>query len=244
MTRFCVQATWDDAAHLTKKQKDQLYAAIPAYQRDARTKGVPQLGSGAIYPVPETEVICDPIPIPKFWPKCYALDVGWNRTAAVWGAWDQEQDIVYLYSEYYRGQAEPAIHAQAILSRGKWIPGVIDPAARGRAQADGDRLIDQYVDLGLSIGAADNAVEAGIYEVWSRLSSGRLKVFSSLQNWRMEFRLYRRDEKGKIVKENDHLMDTTRYLVMSALGIAESEPPERGRDEYVADASRSEITGY
>jgi|SRR6185437_12441393 len=244
MARFCVQATWSDAPHLTEDQKARLYDSIPPYQRDARTKGVPQLGSGAIYPVPETEIVCDPISIPKFWPRCYALDVGWNRTAAVWGAWDQDQDIVYLYSEYYRGQAEPAIHAQAVLSRGKWIPGVIDPAARGRAQADGDRLIDQYVDLGLSIGAADNAVEAGIYEVWSRLSSGRLKVFSSLQNWRMEFRLYRRDEKGKIVKENDHLMDCTRYLVLTALNIAESEPPERGRAEFVADSSRSEITGY
>src|SRR6185312_15188799 len=164
MARFCVQATWSDAPHLTEDQKARLYDSIPPYQRDARTKGVP-----------------------KFWPRCYALDVGWNRTAAVWGAWDQDQDIVYLYSEYYRGQAEPAVHAQAILSRGKWIPGAIDPAARGRQQADGERLIDQYVELGLTIGAADNAVEAGIYEVWSRLSSQRLKVFRSLQNWLMEF---------------------------------------------------------
>ena len=239
-----MQATWEDAPHLSQEQKDQLYEAIPAYQCDARTKGVPQLGSGAIYPVPETEVVCDPIEIPKFWPRCYALDVGWNRTAAVWGAWDQDQDIVYLYSEYYRSQAEPAVHAAAILSRGKWIPGAIDPAARGRSQTDGEALIDQYVDLGLSIGAADNAVEAGIYEVWSRLSSGRLKVFSTLQNWRMEFRLYRRDEKGKIVKANDHLMDTTRYLVMSALGVAETEPTLGRESLDFGLSSRSDTTGY
>jgi len=29
-----------------------------------------------------------------------------------------------------------------------------------------------------------------------------------------EIRLYRRDEKGKIVKENDHLMDGFRYAIM------------------------------
>ena len=121
MSRFCVQAEWNDAPHLTTEMKDKLYASIPLYQRDARTKGVPQLGSGAIYPVPESDIICQPFVIPKFWPKCYALDVGWNRTAALWGAWDQEADIVYLYSEYYRGQAEPAIHAQAIRARGVWI---------------------------------------------------------------------------------------------------------------------------
>ena len=39
------------------------------------------------------------------------------------------------------------------------------------------------------------------------------KVFTTLMHWRKEFRLYRRDEKGKIVKENDHLMDAKRYLV-------------------------------
>lgn len=245
MTRFCVQATWSDAPHLTEDQKTRLYDSIPPYQRDARTKGIPQLGSGAIYPVPETEIICDPFKIPKFWPRCYALDVGWNRTAALWGAWDQDQDIVYLYSEYYRGQAEPAIHAQAIRSRGIWIPGVIDPAAGGRSQIDGQKLINIYVDdLGLSLGEAENAVEAGIYEVWSRLSTGRLKVFAGLQNWLTEFRLYRRDEKGKIVKENDHLMDCCRYLCMTGLRVAEAEPVEGRWQDEMADTTRSDTTGY
>lgn len=246
MSRICIQATWDDAVHLTADQKEKLYSAIPAYQRDARTKGIPQLGSGAIYPVPESEVVIDPFElktIPKFWPRCYALDVGWNRTAAIWGAHDLEQDIVYLFSEYYRSQAEPAVHAQAVRARGGWIPGVIDPAARGRSQDDGQRLIDQYDDLGLSLTPAANTVEAGIYEVWSRLSSGRLKVFSTLQNWRAEYRLYRRDEKGKIVKTNDHLMDATRYLIMTGLQVADREPVERGLDD-INSFDRSSITGY
>jgi hypothetical protein len=248
MSRYCIQATWNDAVHLTEVQKDTLYASIPNYQRDARTKGIPQLGSGAIYPVPESEIICDPFVIPKFWPRCYALDVGWNRTACLWGAWDRDNDIVYLYSEYYRGQAEPAIHAQAIRSRGAWIPGVIDPAARGRQQSDGEKLADQYIDLGLSLGLAENAVEAGIYEVWSRLSTGRLKVFVGLQNFLTEFRLYRRDEKGKIVKENDHLCDCARYLLLTGLLVAEPTPPDRGwRDDddvAYADSTRSDVTGY
>jgi hypothetical protein len=62
---------------------------------------------------------------------------------------------------------------------------------------------------------ADNAVEAGLYEVWQRLSTGRLKVFNNLSNFRTEYRMYRRDENGKIVKKNDHLMDAARYLVMT-----------------------------
>jgi hypothetical protein len=41
------------------------------------------------------------------------------------------------------------------------------------------------------------------------MAEGRLKVFSSLQNWRSEFRIYRRNKNGKLVKSDDHLMDAT-----------------------------------
>jgi hypothetical protein len=47
---------------------------------------------------------------------------------------------------------------------------VIDPAARGRGQVDGTRLIEQYGELGLLLAPAENAVEAGLYAVWERLS--------------------------------------------------------------------------
>ena len=79
---------------------------------------------------------------------------------------------------------------------------------------------------------ADNAVEAGIYRVWQRLSSGRLKVFKSVQQWFAEFRLYRRDEKGKVVKERDHLMDATRYLEMEMLNIGRTEPKPKKPDLF------------
>jgi phage terminase large subunit-like protein len=49
-SRFLIQATWDDAPHLTSEQKEKLFAALPPHQREARSKGVPQLGSGAIFP--------------------------------------------------------------------------------------------------------------------------------------------------------------------------------------------------
>lgn len=226
-------ATWDDAPHLTADQKNELYESIPPYQRDARSKGIPQLGSGAIYPVPESEIICDPIEIPDYWPRVYGMDVGWNRTAGVWGAIDQESSTVYLYSEHYRGQAEPSVHADAVKSRGDWIPGVIDPAARGRGQRDGEQLLQDYTDLGLDLVPAKNAVESGLYAVWQRLSGQKLKVFKTCQNWLDEYRIYRRDEKGKVVKTNDHLMDATRYLIVSGLDCATVKPePIKGTRPY------------
>lgn len=225
-SKFVVMATWDDVPHLDDAVKKELWDSIPPFQRDARSKGVPQLGAGAIYPVPESDIVVPDFSIPDHWPRSYALDVGWNRTAAIWGAKDPETKIVYLYSEHYRGQAEPVIHAHSIKSRGDWIPGVIDPAARGRGQKDGAQLLEQYQDLGLDLTTAVNAVESGLYDVWMRMSGGKLKVFSSLSNWRSEFRLYRRDEKGAIVKRDDHLMDATRYLIVSGLDIAKVKPDD------------------
>lgn len=199
--------------HLDEKTKADLLAATPPHLRDARTQGIPSLGAGAIYPIELSEILVDPFPIPDYWPRMYALDVGWNRTAALWLAWDRSVDCVYAYTEHYRGQAEPSIHATAIKARGEWIPGVIDPAARGRAQHDGEQLLYAYTNLGLKVipvPAENRGVESGIYEVWERLSTGRLKFFKVLQNLQAEYRLYRRDEKGRIVKEFDHLMDCLR----------------------------------
>jgi len=225
--RWLTMATWDDAPHLTQAVKDELFKAIPPHQRAARSKGIPALGSGAIYPVPEADVIVPDFAIPDHWPRVYGMDVGWNRTAVVWGAMDRDSGVVYLYSEHYQGAAEPVMHAHAIKGRGEWIPGVIDPAANGRSQADGRQLIEQYRGLGLDIQEADNSVEAGIYAVWQMLSGGMLKVFQSLVNWRDEFRLYRRDEKGRIVKERDHLMDAGRYLVQSGRDRMTCKPVKR-----------------
>lgn len=226
MSKFVVQASWEDVPHLSEEAKATLRASYPPYQLDARTKGIPQLGSGAIYPVGESDIVIDPIEIPPYWPRGYGLDVGWNRTAAIWGAIDRETSpaTVYLYSEHYRGHAEPSVHAAAIRNRGDWMRGTIDPAARGRMQKDGEQLWQNYLDLGLHLHKALNAREAGIFLVWQALSQGRLKVFKTLQAWLAEYRLYRRDEHGDVVKDNDHLMDATRYLIMMLDQVVSVDP--------------------
>lgn len=206
-----ITATWDDAPHLSEETKEDLWASLPPYQRDARTKGIPSLGSGAIYPVSEEQAVVSDIPLPPHWKRLYGMDVGWNNTAALWLAWDQDNDIVYVTNEYKRGQAEPASHSAAIKAPGEWIPGAIDPASAGANQHDGTNLIDKYIDLGLNLTYADNSVEAGLFEVYRRLTTNRLKIFKSCVKTLEEYRLYRRDEKGKIVKDNDHLMDCLRY---------------------------------
>ncbi len=220
MSKIAIHCSWEDTGHLSKAAIADMLASLPPHQRDARSKGIPQLGSGAIYPVPEADFVCAPFEIPAHWRHAYSQDVGWNKTAVLWGAHDDQSDTTYFYTEHYRGQAEPSVHADAIKARGADMLGVIDPAARGRDQKDGEQLFKIYQELGLHLSLADNGVESGIYKVYQRLSSGRIKIFSTCQNLLAELRLYRRDENGKVVKENDHLVDCMRYWIASAMAIA------------------------
>lgn len=218
MTKYIDMIGWDDAPHLKPPHVgtdvlDELEAGMLPHQRSARRTGRPSLGAGAIYPVDEEMVFVEPFRIPEHFEQGYGLDVGWRKTAAILGARDPDLDIIYLTAEHYRGEAEPVSHVHAMKAWGDWLTGTIDPAAEQSNQKDGTKLRIAYEDLGLNLVTANNAVAAGIHECLVRMQDGRLKFFTTLTNLRKEFRLYRRDEKGKIVKENDHLMDATRYLV-------------------------------
>jgi phage terminase large subunit-like protein len=215
--RAMVMAGWDDVPHLGAEEKARMLAESEPHLREARSKGIPNMGAGAIYPVPEADFVIPDMALPEHWARAYGLDVGWNKTAGVWGALDRDTDTLYLYAEHYKGRAEPVIHAASIKAKGDWIHGAIDPASAGSSQIDGRQMLKLYREQGLHLHPADNSVEAGIQDVWQRLSTGRLKVFKSLHAWLAEYRMYRRNEQGKIVKENDHLMDATRYLARSGL---------------------------
>jgi len=242
---YVVQASWDDAPHLTEEEKRQQERQIPPYQRDARMRGIPQMGAGAVYPIEESAISVKPFEIPDWWPRCYALDVG-NNTGALWFAHDRNAGRYILYREYFRaGDIEavpPSIHAAAIKgarNKDAWMPGVVDPAARGRSQTDGRRLLEMYEDLGLDLTPANNSVESGIQEVLDAFNTGTLKVFSDLQFFWQEFRLYRRDaKKGKVVKKKDHLMDAMRYGWVSGRDIMRVRPASPLKPAGPAPADR------
>ena len=212
-SKAVIQAGWDDVPWLDEATKFRLLDDTPLHLREARSKGMPAMGAGNVYSVPIEQVLVEPFAIPESWPRMYGLDVGWNCTAAVWGALDPATDTIYIYDEHYRGKEEPPIHAYAIHSRGDWVHGVIDPAARGRSQVDGQRLIQNYKELGLILYPAKNEVESGILNVQQRLQVGRLRIFKTCINLQKEYMLYRRDRNGKVVKTDDHALDGLRYVV-------------------------------
>jgi hypothetical protein len=229
-SRAVIQAGWVDAPWLGPEVIERMRKNTPRHLLEARMYGFPSLGSGNVYPVPLEDILVDPFAIPAHWKHMYALDVGWNRTACLWAAINPDDGTIYLYSEHYQAETLPELHAAAIKQRGEWMHGVIDPAARGRAQSDGKKLFDIYRDpkgCGLKLIAANNEVESGLYNAWQMLEVGKVKVFKSLKNFQKEYMIYRRDEEGRIIKQNDHLMDCFRYIVNN-IKVARQKPVKSG----------------
>jgi hypothetical protein len=226
-SRVLINAGWDDVPHLDTQAKAELLEETPHWLRDSRSRGIPSLGVGAIYPIPRKQVEVANFPIPSHWPRCYSLDVGWNWTAVLWCAFDREASTKYLYACYKASEELPSVHADAIKARGTWIPGLIDPAANNRNPRDGERLMVEYTSLGLNLTKANNAVEAGLVQCWRDLSIGRTKVFAvGMDPFWWEYGLYHRDEKGKIVKKDDHLMDDMRYIHNSGAEVWAVKPAD------------------
>jgi phage terminase large subunit-like protein len=225
-----IQAGWDDAPHMTAEVRQQILAALPPHERKMREQGIPQLGSGLVFPIAEADMVCDPINIPEFWPRICGLDFGWDHpTAASWAAWDRDSDIIYIYDTYAMSQEAVPIHASAIKGRGNWIPVIWPMDGRQADKGSGKSLTEQYRNEGVNMtrehftntpqagqkeGTGGISVEAGVQEMYTRLMTNRLKIFNNQSKLLEELRMYHRKD-GKIVFKHDDVISATRYAVMS-----------------------------
>lgn len=241
--RALITCGWDDVPHISEDEKTRLIASMPAHEREARTKGIPQLGSGLIFPVPDEMISVDPFPIPRHWPRIAAIDFGWDHpTAVVWGAIDRDTDTTYIYAEYGASQTLVPVHADAVKARGQWIP-LAWPHDGDNNTAVGPSLASQYRNKGVNMlperaqmtndtmsddtKQVKTSVEGGLSDMLTAFNEGRLKIFTSCTRIFSEKRWYRR-ENGKVVKQGDDYMAALRYLWISR-EFAQVQPSAFGR---------------
>ena len=233
--RIVVTMTIEDAEHYTPEERAKIIASYPAHERDARTKGVPSLGSGRIFPVLEENIVVDPFEIPRHWAQIGGLDFGWDHpTAGARLAWDRDNDVMYVTRDYRQREATPIIHAAALKPWDAWLPWSWPHDGLQHDKTSGDQLASQYRELGLNLTIeratfddGSNGVEAGVSDMLQRMQTGRWKVFRTCIFWLEEFRLYHRVD-GKIVKERDDVLSASRYALMMKR-YAETPPVPKGR---------------
>jgi phage terminase large subunit-like protein len=72
--RHVTTMTIDDAFHYTEADRARIVAAYPAHEREARSRGIPTLGSGRIFPIEEAALAVDGFDIPRHWPQIGGID--------------------------------------------------------------------------------------------------------------------------------------------------------------------------
>lgn len=240
----------DDAEHYTPERRAEIIAGYPVHERDARAKGIPVLGSGAVFPIAEADIVIDPIAIPAHWPRISAIDFGWDHPFAwVETAHDRDTDIVYVFDEYSQREKTPKDHVADLRTKPdfEWAPVVWPHDGLQHDKGSGVPLADAYRSLGLPMmhekfsnppapgedeGTGGNGVEVGIMEMLTRMQTGRFKVFRTCQKWLAEFRLYHRLN-GKIEAIDDDLISVSRLCVMSLRHATTKPVPVRRQSSYV-----------
>jgi phage terminase large subunit-like protein len=232
--RAVITMTIDDAEHYSPEERAKIIASYPAHEREARTKGIPSLGSGLIFPVIEEEIVVEPFAIPAIWPQINGVDFGYDHPfGAANIAWDRDGDTVYVTKCYRKREATPVVHAAGVKPWGEWIPCAWPHDGLQHDKGSGDQLAKLYADQGLNMlperatwEDGGNGVEAGVAEMLDRMQTGRWKVFSTCKEWLEERRLYHRKD-GKIVKERDDVISASRYALMM-MRHAETKPQPAG----------------
>lgn len=213
--------TIDDVEHYSEAQRAAIIASYPAHERDARAKGIPTMGSGRVFPIDEEFIKVDPFEIPAHWPQLGGIDFGWDHpSAGVRIAWDRDSDCIYVIACHRAREQTPAMFAASVRPWGDWLPWAWPHDGLQHDKGSGEQLAQQYRAQKLNMlperatfDDGSNGLEAGVLEMFDRMQTGRLKVFSHLNDWFEEFRMYHRKD-GLIVKMNDDLLSATRYAMM------------------------------
>jgi len=240
--------TIDDVDHYTREEKDAIILSYPKHQREARSKGIPVLGSGRIYPIAEERIVCEPFEIPEWWPRIRGMDFGFDHPSSVVDmTHDADGDIVYVRAVAKEREMTASEFALIVNRSNQWIPVAWPHDGLNREKGSGKELSVIYAEAGVSMlperatfESGGNNVEPGLADILDRMRTGRFKVFSNCEKWFEEFRLYHRKD-GKIVKLNDDAMDATRYGLMM-LRYAISERDYKFNPEH--ENEQNSTTGY
>lgn len=222
--QFFMKKGWDDCPHITKETRDRLLEQYPPHQREMRTKGEPMLGHGRIYDIGDDFVECEPFEIPEHFLIINGMDFGWDHPQAFAGlAIDMDNDIVYVTNSWKQSKVSANDAWGSVNQWAKKYPVAWphDGLMHEKGRDDSLQQKDHYFQAGFNMlgeyatwPEGGNSVENGLYEILQRARSGRFKIFRGQPDLMNEWRQYHRDDKGRIVKTFDDILDAIRYAYM------------------------------
>jgi phage terminase large subunit-like protein len=228
--RFYMHIGWEDNPHLPVEERQRMEDSTPAWRLESRKNGIPVFGHGKVFIQPESEIIVKPFDLKsdryRHFSYVYGLDPS-VTSGGTWGfcllAYDRQDDVVYVAKDYKLSNVTPSEHAS---NMSRIIPfdacnGMCDPAGAGENQHSKESTIEflrKTCGLALIKATKTNGTkEAVIDSIYERTRRDKFKIMydpetnTGCTNLMKEWRQYSRDEKGDIVKKNDHCIDALFY---------------------------------
>lgn len=237
--------TIDDNPFLPESFKDNLkreYEGTVYYDR--YILGLWVLAEGLVYRFTDENKTDE---IPETGEYYISVDYGTMNPFSA-GLWCVNGDRAVRISEYYYGGRdnqstktdEEYCDEITTLADGYQIRNVIvDPSAAS--------FITALQRRGFRVIPAKNDVDDGIRRVAVMLKNGNIKIHKSCTDCIREFGLYRWDDKAgedRVIKENDHAMDETRYfcntIMQYKVRVPEKKPDDTiPENRFLADYKKS-----
>lgn len=156
------------------------------------------------------------------------IDPGLIKCGVLFCAVDEENNI-HVFDEIYKSDWTIEQICDEIKRLNAWhevspMMYVIDPHARDRSKQTGRSDQSEFTKNGIYTILGQNAVQAGINDVKTRLRDNTLSVSSNCRYLIREFHTYRwkemshrieQDQQPEPIKKDDHLLDALRYVCMS-----------------------------
>ena len=193
----------DNAENLPDRYIDDVLDNLPERARRRFLLGEWVKAEGAIYEAFKDDAVIPYEMIPDIERYVVGLDFGLNMAAVLVG---RAGDNIYVVDDMgtYNATAS-AFDAEMQAKWGQYNYDIVycDPSGGERIQeiAYGDK--------------ANNSVDPGIDYINAAIESGRFFVCEQAHGVLSEIYDYRRDEKERVVKENDHHLDAMRYGIFS-----------------------------
>jgi phage terminase large subunit-like protein len=252
--------------HLTQEKVESSLKGMLPHQQEMRVLGEPMQGSGLIFSHAQEQIMCNPLEmLPDHWPRGGAIDFGGvskkaHPSAAVWGAYDETNDVLYVYDALRMYANEPADVAARILGRPQWIP-MFWPHDGNKTKGSGT-VADEYRHYGVNMfhtwvtnpddekaeGKGGISIEPGLIEMNARFADRRLRIYNTLTDVWEEIRNYHMITTAagqpKIVDRDEDLIQAIRYLLMMLRHFVKEEDLDDEDWEDEQDYTRSTVTGY
>lgn len=215
----------DEALHISEDEKAAKWAMYRPHERDARYHGKVMLGEGAVFTVPEEDLLIDLdlSDVPVYWPKGWGVDFGGagavaHPFGAVLMAHDRDEDECHVLATVRMKGALPLQHWDAMRRIAPDVT-VFWPHDGHIVGDTGEEKAVIYKGHGARM-FRDHATDPqgskstwnGIHLMDEIMQARRWKVRRELRDWRQEYRMYHMKD-GKLVKVDDDLMSATRIAM-------------------------------